>query len=194
MISIKHCITAATALTLMFSCTTQSLETTFTSQDTRIDSYIEKIVLDLVDVEGNPILDENGNKITLKPEVVTRNGCHRVIINDGKGDGLSTEGSATIYYAGYVFTTGPSTMFATNHRETALNAKWSEDMDFEPLRVSPGDKNLVTGLRNALPGAKAGEECWIYFSGKYGFGKKAVGIIPANSAICYHIWVESIEN
>lgn len=193
MISKKTCIIAAILLSAI-SCTTQSLETTFNSQDSKIDSYIEKITLKVVDGEGNPVLDDDGKETIIKPEVVTRKGCHRVIINDGHGDGLSPNGKAVIYYAGYIFTTGPSTLFATNHKETALAAKWSEDMDFGALKVSPSDKNLVTGLRNALPGAKAGEECWIFFSGKYGMGKKATGIIPANSALCYHIWVESIEN
>jgi FKBP-type peptidyl-prolyl cis-trans isomerase len=41
---------------------------------------------------------------------------------------------------------------------------------------------------------KGGEECQILFTGKYGFGNKAFGIIPANSALVYKIWVESISN
>ncbi|MCM1501551.1 MAG: FKBP-type peptidyl-prolyl cis-trans isomerase [Bacteroidales bacterium] len=194
MISTKSSIITAFLIAILSACTAQSLETTYTSQDSRIDSYIEKLTLRLEDAEGNPILDENGKPITVKPEVVTNKGCHRVIIKEGDGDGLSASGSATIYYAGYIFTTALSGMFATNHRKTALEANWSEDMDFTPLTLSLADKNTVTGLRNALVGAKAGEECEVFFSGKYGMGKKAVGIIPANSALCYHIWIESIEN
>ena len=43
-------------------------------------------------------------------------------------------------------------------------------------------------------GVKAGEECEIIFSGKYGFGNDSFGIIPANSALLYKIWVISISN
>ena len=34
----------------------------------------------------------------------------------------------------------------------------------------------------------------LLFSGKYGFGNKPFGTIPANSALLYKIWVESISN
>ena len=34
----------------------------------------------------------------------------------------------------------------------------------------------------------------ILFSGKFGFGNKMIGIIPANSALAYKIWVISISN
>ena len=53
---------------------------------------------------------------------------------------------------------------------------------------------MVTGLRNGLVGVKGGEECYILFSGKYGFGNKQSGTIPANSALVYHVWVESLSN
>ena len=57
-----------------------------------------------------------------------------------------------------------------------------------------GSDTMVKGLRNGLVGVRAGEECEIIFSGKYGFGRKAFGIIPANSALLYKIWVHSISH
>mgnify|MGYP002512817307 CR=1 FL=1 len=39
-----------------------------------------------------------------------------------------------------------------------------------------------------------GEECEIIFSGKYGFGNDVFGIIPANSALLYKIWVVGVAN
>jgi FKBP-type peptidyl-prolyl cis-trans isomerase len=41
---------------------------------------------------------------------------------------------------------------------------------------------------------KAGEECEILFCGKYGFGNSTFGIIPANSALAFKIWVVSVSN
>jgi len=184
---------AVAAAIMLPSCTGQSLETTFTSQDSKIDSYIENMTLNVVDPEGNPVLDENGNPMTIKPEVVTNNGCHRVIVNEGGGDVLSAGGSANIYYAGYIFTSSPSSLFATNRKEIAEQAGW-KDAEFGLLSIDMDDKNIVTGLRNAIEGARAGEECFIFFSGKYGFGKRSYGIIPANSALCYRIWIDSVSN
>jgi FKBP-type peptidyl-prolyl cis-trans isomerase len=60
--------------------------------------------------------------------------------------------------------------------------------------VRPSEGELVDGLRRGLPGVKAGDECYILFSGKYGFGDRILGTIPANAALAYHIWVQSISN
>ena len=56
------------------------------------------------------------------------------------------------------------------------------------------ESGFVKGLKYGLEGVKAGQECYILFSGKYGFGKRELGTIPANSALVYRIWVESITN
>ena len=53
---------------------------------------------------------------------------------------------------------------------------------------------MLEGLRNGLLGVKAGEECEILFSGKYAFGKKPFGIIPANSALAFKIKIEGLSN
>ena len=52
----------------------------------------------------------------------------------------------------------------------------------------------MEGLRKGLLGVKAGEICYIVFSGKYGFGDEIIGSIPANSALIYQIWVESLTD
>ena len=56
------------------------------------------------------------------------------------------------------------------------------------------DASLLEGLRKGLLGVQPGEECEIVFSGKYGFGKKSFGMIPANSALLYKIWVAGVAN
>lgn len=179
---------AALTLAVMLSaaCTSMNLETLFTTQNTRIDSYIERMTL-----TG---YDEEGNEVTVKPEVITRNGCHRVIINEGDGKEITAGSTVSIEYAGYVFASAPAALFGTNRADIASAAGWSEEADLDPLSIRMNDKNLVEGLRNALPGAKKGEECFIFFSGKYGMGKKPLGVIPSNSALCYRIWVLDVQN
>ena len=56
------------------------------------------------------------------------------------------------------------------------------------------DAKLIPGLKDGLLGVKAGEECEILFSGKYGFGNENFGIIPANSAQLWTIWVVGVAN
>ena len=64
----------------------------------------------------------------------------------------------------------------------------------DPVTLELDKADIVEGLRMGLFGVKKGQECYIIFSGKYGFGSKPIGTIPANSALLYHIWVENIEN
>ena len=56
------------------------------------------------------------------------------------------------------------------------------------------DARLIPGIQDGLLGVKAGEECEILFSGKYGFGNEKFGIIPANSAQLWKIWVVGVAN
>ena len=87
-------------------------------------------------------------------------------------------------------------MFATNSEEVAKGSGWtlSDDSVFEAKTVKLSESGFVKGLKYGLEGVKAGQECYILFSGKYGFGKRELGTIPANSALVYRIWVESITN
>lgn len=41
---------------------------------------------------------------------------------------------------------------------------------------------------------KHGDECYIMFNGKYGFGKHTNGTVPGNSALAYHLWISSVSN
>lgn len=188
--------TAIISATIVLSaCSASSLENTYNSQESRIDSYLSGLVLTVLDEDGNPVLDEQGKPVTRKPEIIHNNGSNRAVIKDGQGEELSSNGSATIYYAGYIFENQPRKIFATNHRQTAEKENWATtETDYEPFTIDMKDKNIITGLKNGLTGVKQGEECIIVFSGKYGFGKHSLGTIPAKSALCYHIWVESIAN
>lgn len=168
------------AAALVSGCTKQSLENTYNNQESKIDTYINSLLAK----------DEN-------LRVVHNSGAHRVVLVEGEGDELTSRGSVAFYYAGYVFTNGlsASNLFFTNDQATAESANWKvTGADFSVKVEDMADAELLKGLRNGLVGVKGGEECVIVFSGKYGFGKKAVGTIPANSALAYHVWVESVNN
>ena len=79
--------------------------------------------------------------------------------------------------------------------ESATESGWTlTDEGSQILTINMNDYRLLPGLKAGLIGVKGGEECQILFTGKYGFGNKEFGIIPANSALLYKIWVESISN
>ena len=50
------------------------------------------------------------------------NGSVRLVQTEGTGEGLTEHGAVSFYYAGYVFNSSPSGLFATNHQETAEKA------------------------------------------------------------------------
>ena len=166
----------------LVSCKKESLETTYSSQEDRIDSFIEGLM------GQDPA-----------PRVVHNGGSNRIVIQEGEGEELAEGGTVSFYYAGYVFSgSAPSAgnLFVTNREETAAESGWTLcSPDYEILTMTY-DKNagLLDGLMKGLKGVKGGEICYIVFSGKYGFGDEITGSIPANSALIYQIWVESLTN
>ena len=163
------------------SCVKEKLESTYNSQENRIDQYIEKNRISGTD--------------TLR--VVYNGGASRLVTKEGNGPELSADGNIAFYYAGYTFSgsISNSNLFSTNHQQTATQAGWTlSEEDAKALSINMNDYKLLPGLKSGLTGVKGGEECQILFTGKYGFGNKAFGIIPANSALVYKIWVESISN
>ena len=167
--------------TLLAACTSESLKTTFAQQETWIESYA------------------NG-RVTANPDtrIVTNEGSTRVVLTEGQGEELAPGGTVSFFYAGYVVKGASfesnSNLFATNRE--ALKTNWAvtgEDA-FTVLTVDLTATTLVEGLRNGLVGVKGGEECMVLFSGKHGFGNKLYGTIPANAALAYHLWIESVQN
>lgn len=173
---------AAIMVLLTLSCTKEQRKSMITKQETNIESFAKNI-LSKVDTAY----------------VVQHRGVTRVVVVPGHGDSLETGGLVSFYYAGYVLNSSSvseSSLFATNSEEVAETSKWqiSGENQFEILTLNIGNDDLVDGLRYGLEGVRAGQECYILFSGEYGFGKKPLGTIPANAALAYHVWVESIAN
>lgn len=162
------------------SCIKEKLELTYTSQEDKIDKYIEAAI-----------------KKDTTATVVRNNGSNRLILVHGEGEELGENGQIAFYYAGYTFNgnVSSSNLFVTNHEQTAIDANLGlTDAQYELYEINMADAQLIEGLRNGLLGVKGGEECEILFSGKYGFGNETFGLIPANSALLYKIWVVSISN
>jgi FKBP-type peptidyl-prolyl cis-trans isomerase len=188
------------------SCVKDKLEETYSRQETQIDTYLNRnrvVKRDSIQIIITPNADDPTKNDTTKVkvewedtlDVVYNNGAARLIKTEGTGPELTENGAVSFYYAGYIFSSSPSTLFATNHRETAEGAKFElTDADYELIEADMTKARMIDGLRNGLIGVRSGEECEIVFSGKYGFGDEIFGTIPVNSALLYKIWVVGVSN
>ena len=134
---------------------------------------------------------------TVTPRVVHNNGSARLVKKEGEGPDLKPDGSVSFYYAGYIFSgrIDRSGLFTTNHQVTAESNGFNlTDPDYSLYEVNLGETELLKGLHYGLIGVKAGEECDILFNGKDAFGNSTFGMIPANSALAFQIWVVSVSN
>ena len=177
------------------SCMKEKLKTTYNSQEDSIDKYITSNMYE----KRSGVSEKTGNDTTWTDtlRVVYNGGANRLVLNEGIGEELKPGGKIAFYYAGYTFKGNKSisNLFTTNRKETAAEAKWNlTDAQYELFQIDMSETVLSDGLRQGLIGVRSGEECEILFSGKYAFGDNDFGIIPANSALLYHIWVEAVSN
>ena len=176
--TIRNILAVILLAAISCSCVKEKLEMTYNKQEDTIDKYISSNLKD--------------------DRTVTYNGgSARLTLVQGEGEELEPGGTVGFYYAGYIFngSLSSSSLFATNHEETATSSKLVlTDADYSLLEVSLEDGKLLEGVRNGLAGVRVGEECEILFCGKYGFGNSTFGMIPANSALAFQIWVVSVSN
>ena len=180
------------------SCVKEKLETIYKKQDTQIDTYLSS---NNTAKRDSTIIAEDGSTRdttwTDTLNIIYNKGAARLVKVKGNGPALSEKGAVSFYYAGYVFKSGVSTsnLFATNHQATAESSNFiTTDPNYSLFEVNMEETELLEGLRNGLKGVQAGEECEIVFTAKYGYGNRTFGIIPANSALLYRIWVVGVSN
>lgn len=169
-------------LVLAASCGKSQLASTYDTQEKNIES----IVSTLVSRNDSATVDR------IKDAV-------RVTVAYGDGPALEKGGAVAFYYAGYYISgssLSSSNVFATNYETFAKSIKWSvtDSTAFDIKTVRLSSDELVEGLRDGMEGVKGGDECYVLFNGKYGFGKKKIANVPSNSALAYHIWIKSVSN
>ena len=181
------------------SCVKEKLETLYQKQESQIDSYLSK---NNTAKRDSTIIYEDGTKKdttwTEDRKIVYNRGAARLVTKKGAGPELSADGAVSFYYAGYIFKGSAPTatnLFATNHQTTAETSGFEvTDADYSLFEVNMAETELLEGLRDGLEGVRAGEECEILFTAKYGYGNRTFGIIPVNSALLYRIWVVGVSN
>ena len=169
------------------ACDKEAVQLAYDKQETNIAGFVETQL-----------------KADSTATVTYKDGTVRVVLHDTLhregllADTLRTGGTVSFYYAGYTLTgtsVNSSTLFATNHKKTADAAGWRlSDTTAFNIQTLTLDNHLLEGLQRGLEGVRNQDECYILFSGKYAYGSRIQGTIPARSALVYHIWVNSISN
>ncbi len=174
-------LTLISAAIILAAGCNKSLEGAFNKQE----ENIEAIVASLTDSQSPDTLSY-------------QNGAVRVTLVQGEGEPLSKKGTVSFWYAAYYISgnsLSANNLMTTNSKEIAESSGWavsdSTILAIKSLDLSKDD--IVEGLRNGIVGVKKGEECVVMFSGKYGFRKRS-GTVPPNSALAYHLKIESVSN
>ena len=173
---------ALVAACIFLSCTKESIKNLYNSQEQRIETIVNNIINS----------DTTGTAYN-----VSNSGVQRVVLAEGTGEALTSSGTVTFYYAGYTLPSASlsqNNLFDTNIYDIAKSAdRDTTDLSvFEPYTVKLSGSRLVPGLKKGLVGVKAGEQCFVLFSGKYGFGDIELGTIPANSALAYALIIVNV--
>ena len=167
---------------ILASCGDKQMDSLYDTQESNIEGIVENLT-----------------KSSESATVQKNNGSVRVTVVQGEGAPLEDNGAVAFYYAGF-YITGKSisnnNLFATNYETFANSIRWSvtDTTAFNIATIRLGEDKIVDGLRDGLVGVKGGEECYVLFNGKGGFGKKKIGNIPSNAALAYHLWIKSVSN
>lgn len=158
---------------VIVSCSKQDDENTYISQESSIDSYITSLVS------------------TYNYKVVRKSGSNRVIISSGSSaDSLETGDSLYFHYSGYAFSSGKGSLFVTN--DTTIAKANSFVTDGVARKVVYGNDGLISGLHNGLHGVRTGQECYIVFSAKYGYGNKVMFNLGKLTPLLFDVTVDKI--
>ena len=179
---IKPVLVSMMVTALAGSCGKSETENAYTRQDSNIEAIV------------NPLTPEGSDAV-----VDYFDGTVRVTVSHGEGSALADGGTVSFYYAGHVINSSSlsvNNLFITNNKEFAESSNWtvSDTSLFKISTVNLSEDKIVKGLKKGLPGVKNGDECYILFNGKYGFGKHATGKVPGNSALAYHLWITDVTN
>jgi FKBP-type peptidyl-prolyl cis-trans isomerase len=162
-------ILALLPLAALASCQQQDAATTYSNQEEAIDKYVYS------KFDSSAVHHTNGvTRVTLTKAAAG-------------ADSLEMGDTAYFYWAGYLFSNGPGTLFSTD--DPKVSTAYADTI---PAKVKLGETAMIKGLENGLAGIKKGEESYIIFSGKYGFGSDNVYNITKLSALIYHVRLTDI--
>ena len=171
---------AAACAAISVSCSNQSLETTFNNQETKIADYASGVVFSRCtlgqteDDSGNPMFDDEGNPVfgrtveeSFTPQSVQNGGATRLTIVPGEGTPLTSSGSASVYYAGYVFTSGPSAADITDISLEGRDATWLASTPYSQFTVSASQDEATGNVTMEIGGSGSSSGLSLFATNHY---------------------------
>lgn len=166
---------------LLTSCLGAKRDLVYAAQEQKIDTYVT-----------SQLAKDESYTVTYS------GGATRLCTLEGTGDALTPGGTVSFYYAAYIFSGSAPTasyLLATNNETVAKQANLTlEESQLQLLTIDLDTCGFIQGLVDGLIGVQAGGEYEILFSGKYAYGSKSLGTIPANSALLYKVWIGGVSN
>lgn len=111
---------------------------------------------------------------------------------DNQAEYISKGSKFEIYFAAYTFDSSPSSLYFTNIESLAtesLDGLNTEYWSFDPLEITLGQTDLLTGLEKGLEGCQYGDTVHIIMCSDQAYGAKGSGVVGANTAIMYSIQI-----
>lgn len=200
--NIYYTVVALVAILIAMSCSNEN-DSVLTQQQSSIERYLKN--------SHNPRLineEELAQSIEEEPQFYTRWGMdtYRYIAtyyDEGRQNKTEIAYGTTfdITYTAYIFSgSKPTTaeMYATNNEESIeelrkLGLNTSYEWTTEPMRITLGQSNLLSGLETALQGCREDDEVEIYLTYEVANGKHYVGKVPSKSAVVWMIKIVNVE-
>lgn len=160
------------ALAVSTGCQKQERDVTVAEQEKAIESYMTTF-------------GDTGKRVE------NIGGIMKGVIDEGTGEIAESEDTVIFSYAGYIFSSGPGTLFVTNNSTVATESGFPQ-MEY-PAKECLGSGKMIEGLSKGLFGVREGEHCYLVFSAKYGYYNTVVYNVPKLSPLIFEIWVEQVK-
>ena len=105
-----------------------------------------------------------------------------------------------IKYSAYTFKSSKpklDDLFATNDQAKIdeLYRGYDDEtiLSSDPMRITLGNGNLVSGLERALEGCREGDKIEVYLTYEAAYGKKYIGMVPSKSAVMWEIEILEVQ-
>ncbi len=192
----------ALVATLSLSCSNEN-DSVLTNQQSKIASYLTSSHQPRLIPES-----EVSASLDSEPQFYTQWGLdiYRYIAtyyDEGRDDWaeVTSRSQIEIVYTAYVFPNAKPTvvnMYATNDPDSiaeleklGLNTEYEWTTD--PMVVTLGKEEILSGLETALVGCREGDSVEIYLTYDQAYGKHYVGKVPAKSAVVWYIDIIDVK-
>ena len=192
-------IIAMLAIALLSISCNNDADTVLASQQKAIENYLTG--------SHNPrLIEENAESMEDQPQFYTHWALNvfryiATYYDEGRDSkpAISKGTTFDIKYSAYTFKSSKpklDDLFATNDQAKIdeLYRGYDDEtiLSSDPMRITLGNGDLVSGLERALEGCREGDKIEVYLTYEAAYGKKYIGMVPSKSAVMWEIEILDI--